>query len=113
MKCIKTRKFDDGVVVVVASIEGFNGVLSYTFDASTKSLEFKQKIEVGSPLWDLGFDSNANLWALESAEPFFSVFCRKEGKFNLASEGKPKESPQLKEMLEGRLHSIECYSYLS
>ena len=104
MKCIKTRKFDDGVVIVVASIEGFNGVLSYTFDTSTKCLELKQKIEVGSPLWDVGFDSNANLWALESAEPFFSVFCWKDGKFNLVSDGKPKESPQVKEMLEGRLH---------
>lgn len=100
VKCIKTRECDDGVVVVVASIEGFNGVLSYSFDAATKSLEFKQKIEVGSLLWDVGFDSNANLWALESDKPFFSVFCRKEGNFILASEGKPKETPQVKQMLE-------------
>ena len=118
VKCIKTRKFDDGVVVVVASIEGFNGVLLYSFDAPKKSLEFKQKIEVESPLWDVGFDSNGNLWALESDKPFFSVFCRKElvvsmltgrkeRKFILASEGKPKETPQVVQMLEGTLHFTE------
>lgn len=101
VKCIKICEGDDGVVTVVASIEGFKGLLSYSFDASTKCLEFQQKIEVGSPLWDMGFDSKANLWALESEDPFFSVFCRKEGKFTRNLFALCAESTQVKQMLEG------------
>ena len=104
VKCIKICEGDDGAVVVAASIEGFKGILSYSFDASTKCLELQQKIEVGSPLWDLGFDSKANLWVLESEEPFFSVFCRKEGKFIRNPFALCAESTQVKQMLEGMLH---------
>ena len=100
VKRIKVRAFDGGPVVVVASIEGFNGVLSYSFDADTKSLELKQKIEVASPLWDMGFDSSGDLWALESDVPFFTVFSLKEGSFVPAIGGKPKETPHITKKLE-------------